>query len=405
MLRKRKAGPRKATTPLSQKAAQLQEEEGSLLDDSAKAAVARVHSERKAAKAAAAAAEAAAQAPAGVAGTEAAQVLGTSPQTEVPAAGGPSTSAPDAGEAAAGASVASGSFEAFEAGGASDRKSARPREAADGGQAGEGPGQTFAADAENVPAEEDSGSGEGASSDRKPKKHGALQGKRKVAIVVICSVAALLVVFIAALSWNRWFRYDDVADFQGEWIVQGGTDSITIDSGLIHLTDKDAYGYSLDATAKTIRFTFSDLSGDARYRFSADRSEIALQDGVFGSVDTFFDDLAWMLGGIGSSLMGNEQASPSFGDGSTVLVRVDSLTDEQRQQLEARRLEQMTPEERAAAEDESQRLAEEQAAAEAAQAAAEEEQRQQELNIQDALAGDDDAGEVGVNAVRPEDLM
>lgn len=229
-------------------------------------------------------------------------------------------------------------------------------------------------------------------------------GKLRAALIAILSVVVILIVCIAALSWNRWLRYDDAVDLQGRWIVVGGTDAITIDEGSIHLTDQDAYGYSLDTMAKTVSFSYGDLSGDARYRFSSDRTRVALQDGVYGPVGDFFDDLAWTLADVGSSIMGNGATSPSFGDGSVVLVREDALTDEERQAIEQLKLDRMSPEERAAAEEEAQRLAEEEAAAAEAQAAAEEEQRQQQLDIEGALEESGSVGEVGANAVRPEDV-
>lgn len=418
MLRKRKAGPRKATAPLSQKAAQLQEEGGSLLDDSAKAAVARVRSESQQGRrqdrtpaTSAPEAQGRAQAPAAKEKPQ--------PEREQEAAVSGSDGAapaPDDGTVPAQARqpFAQGALDDTPAGrmGTPERDAAAkaPDPTAQDAalpDAFAGQGSSGAPDAASEAPAPDVADGDAPRKGRPRRASKAKSenhGKLRAALIAILSVVVILIVCIAALSWNRWLRYDDAVDLQGRWIVVGGTDAITIDEGSIHLTDQDAYGYSLDTMAKTVSFSYGDLSGDARYRFSSDRTRVALQDGVYGPVGDFFDDLAWTLADVGSSIMGNGATSPSFGDGSVVLVREDALTDEERQAIEQLKLDRMSPEERAAAEEEAQRLAEEEAAAAEAQEAAEEEQRQQQLDIEGALEESGSVGEVGANAVRPEDV-
>lgn len=89
----------------------------------------------------------------------------------------------------------------------------------------------------------------------------------------------MVVVTVGSFSWGRWLRYDDAADFQGAWYANGTTSLVTVDGQEIHLTSDVAYGYTLDTGAKTITFTFGDLQGQGRYRFSADRSELVITDG------------------------------------------------------------------------------------------------------------------------------
>lgn len=159
---------------------------------------------------------------------------------------------------------------------------------------------------------------------RRSAKKGA--ARRRVAVRVVLGVLAVALAAAAVasslFSWNRWFRFDDAADLQGQWAIADGQGSISIDGESIHLTDFEAYGYTVDADSKTLTFTFSDLSGSARYRFSADRTQLAIQDGTFSFSDTLADDIAWAWGRFVSSLTGSEGAGPSFGEGSLVLTRI-----------------------------------------------------------------------------------
>lgn len=145
--------------------------------------------------------------------------------------------------------------------------------------------------------------------------------KAKIVFRVALVVLALFVAAAALLSWNRWLRFDDAADLQGSWTVADGANAITIDEGSIHLTDAEAYGYEIDTGSKTLTFTFSDLSGSARYRFSADRNQVAIQDGSYSFTTTLFDDLGWALVSFGCLITGQQQPSPAFDSSSLVLTR------------------------------------------------------------------------------------
>lgn len=91
-------------------------------------------------------------------------------------------------------------------------------------------------------------------------------------------LAAVLVV-LSAFSWDRWFRFDDAADIQGNWQASGQAAVVVIDGRQMHLTDEVAYDYTLDTWAKTIDFSFGKLAGTGTYRFSDDRRTLTIIEG------------------------------------------------------------------------------------------------------------------------------
>lgn len=141
---------------------------------------------------------------------------------------------------------------------------------------------------------------------------------RRVALVLIVLVLGMA----AAFSWDRWLRYDDAYDIQGEWQVDGSTKIIVIDGTAIKLTDEVAYTYTLDPTAKTISFTFGTRSGAGRYCFSADRSQLIIMDGdSYSAVSTLSEDVAWAWDTLVRIIQGHEPVYPT-GEGVTVFERV-----------------------------------------------------------------------------------
>lgn len=141
-------------------------------------------------------------------------------------------------------------------------------------------------------------------------------------IVAVLVAIAVVVVTVGSFSWNRWLRYDDAADFQGAWYANGTTSLVTVDGQEIHLTSDVAYGYTLDTGAKTITFTFADLQGQGRYRFSADRSELVITDGDgFSFWGNLFSDIGWQFGQLIAGLQGKEVPREEVVDGVTVLDR------------------------------------------------------------------------------------
>ena len=141
-------------------------------------------------------------------------------------------------------------------------------------------------------------------------------------VVAVLVAIAVVVVTVGSFSWGRWLRYDDAADFQGAWYANGTTSMVTVDGQEIHLTSDVAYGYTLDTGAKTITFTFGDLQGQGRYRFSADRSELVITDGDgFSFWGNLFSDIGWQFGQLITGLQGKEAPREEAVDGVTVLDR------------------------------------------------------------------------------------
>lgn len=141
-------------------------------------------------------------------------------------------------------------------------------------------------------------------------------------VVAVLVAIAVVVVTVGSFSWGRWLRYDDAADFQGAWYANGTTSLVTVDGQEIHLTSDVAYGYTLDTGAKTITFTFGDLQGQGRYRFSADRSELVITDGDgFSFWGNLFSDIGWQFGQLITGLQGKEAPREEAVDGVTVLDR------------------------------------------------------------------------------------
>ena len=144
-------------------------------------------------------------------------------------------------------------------------------------------------------------------------------------VVAVLVAIAVVVVTVGSFSWGRWLRYDDAADFQGAWYANGTTSLVTVDGQEIHLTSDVAYGYTLDTGAKTITFTFGDLQGQGRYRFSADRSELVITDGDrFSFWGNLFSDIAWQLDQAIRSMQGQEIEREAVVDGVTVLDRTQT---------------------------------------------------------------------------------
>ncbi len=145
-----------------------------------------------------------------------------------------------------------------------------------------------------------------------------------IALVVLAAVAAVLLVF----SWSRWWHYDDAADFQGLWYADGGSTMVTIDAEKIDLTDDVSYSYQLDTGAKTITYTFGNLQGQGRYRFSSDRTELVITDGKsFTFWGNLIDDIGWQIGQLADSVQGKQEARETAGDGVTVLDRTKAQSE------------------------------------------------------------------------------
>lgn len=148
--------------------------------------------------------------------------------------------------------------------------------------------------------------------------------KRTFAIVRNVSIIAVVLLVVAAVSgfWAvRWGLYDDAADLQGTWQIAGTTTTVEVTDESFVLTDDIAYDYAVNPEDKTLTFKFGALSGQARYRFSTDRSQLAVQDGEYDWLSTVLADIPWAADALVSVFCGNGDSSPAFDDG-IVLERI-----------------------------------------------------------------------------------
>lgn len=91
-------------------------------------------------------------------------------------------------------------------------------------------------------------------------------------------VILLLAIGTGLLAWNQWFRFDDTADIQGTWTIDGTTQTITITDTDIVMTADVSYPYTLDTFQKTISFSFKQYSGSGSYAFSPERTELYITE-------------------------------------------------------------------------------------------------------------------------------
>ncbi|MGN0302308.1 MAG: hypothetical protein ACI4BI_05480 [Anaerotardibacter sp.] len=89
-------------------------------------------------------------------------------------------------------------------------------------------------------------------------------------------LVAVLIVGLIYLGWNQWYRYDDAADFQGEWVSQETGYPVVITDSQIVFNSSTAYDYTLDTFSKTVTFTFKDYSGSGSYAFSEERDTLVI---------------------------------------------------------------------------------------------------------------------------------
>lgn len=179
------------------------------------------------------------------------------------------------------------------------------------------PEATAKADAAELRRKEKEASAE----DRKRK----FQRQHKAKMVRRAIVAAIIVLFVGVVLgfWLlRWGLHDDAASIQGQWRVKGTDTVINITDEEIVLTDEVAYDYVLDPDAKTLAFTFGGLTGNGRYRFSLDHSQLAIDDGEFDWGSTLVADIPWTIDAVAQKMVGHPEKSPSLGEGDMVLERM-----------------------------------------------------------------------------------
>lgn len=167
---------------------------------------------------------------------------------------------------------------------------------------------------------------EAAEAKPQPKAKAKPKAKPKKSLLwlraLLLTLALVIVVAGGVFSWDRWLHYDDAADIQGTWYASGTDAAIIISEAEVTLTPDVVYEYSLDTSAKTISFAFSNLTGQGRYRFSADRTQLAVIEGEgYSLLTTLCDDLAYAVQCSVANILGNPAPALGEGDAAIVLVR------------------------------------------------------------------------------------
>ena len=225
--------------------------------------------------------------------------------------------------------------------------------------------------------------------------------KGKAALIAVAVVAVIILVAAGAFAWNRWLRFDDHADMQGQWYVVGTTVPVSIDEGSIRLTDDVTYHYQINAQDKTIRYTFGPMEGQGRYWFSGDRQYLVITDGdKFTGTDTAIEDLIRMFQDASGTVAGVETKLPE-GEGIIAFCREPDPEALAKQKAEA---EQKKKAEEAARKEAERKAAEEAAAAAAAAtaAAAADDEYYEEVAPEDAPPAEEAVSEEPSNETPPE---
>lgn len=110
-----------------------------------------------------------------------------------------------------------------------------------------------------------------------PRRSIRISGK-KVAIALVILVVAAVGCAAGAFAWDRWLRYDDAWDIQGEWQLSGTQRVMVVTDSQLKITADVSYDYTIDEKAKTITYSFGDKSGTAHYRFSDDRNTLVIDE-------------------------------------------------------------------------------------------------------------------------------
>lgn len=144
----------------------------------------------------------------------------------------------------------------------------------------------------------------------------------RIMLSVFTAILAVAIVVFGIFSWNRWLRFDDAADFAGQWYVHGTSTPVLIENDAIKIKDDVAYRYTLDKDDKTIAFSFGIMKGEGHYWFSLDRKHLVIEDGKdFSAAGLFFEDFGWTVKDLFAGITGGSFEPPS-GEGHTVLSRV-----------------------------------------------------------------------------------
>ena len=130
--------------------------------------------------------------------------------------------------------------------------------------------------------------------------------------VALACLFAFLVIAAALFVWSRWYRFDDIADIQGTWRDVNSGATMEVNATHIKIAEDAAYEYTIDTTAKIIRYSFGGNEGFSSYRFSEDRQKLVLEDGAetdWGLVFHFRDDPGFAEGELAEGMTRLEKTS------------------------------------------------------------------------------------------------
>ena len=152
----------------------------------------------------------------------------------------------------------------------------------------------------------------------------------RIALSVAIGVFAAFVVACIALAVDRWWVHDDAQDIQGTWYVYDTEVAIPIGPDTIGISEDAVYEYTIDTQAKTVTYRIGNLTGTSHYRFSSDRSQIALiEDGKKVFTATLFDDISWWFTSLANALSGKLVLPGPLQNNVIMLTRTPLLVDAQ----------------------------------------------------------------------------
>lgn len=167
----------------------------------------------------------------------------------------------------------------------------------------------------------------GASPSKRAKKP---RSPARIALSVAIGVFAAFVVACVALAVDRWWVHDDAQDIQGTWYIYDTEVAIPVGPDTIGISEDAVYEYTIDTQAKTVTYRIGNLTGTSHYRFSSDRSQIALiEDGKKVFTATLFDDISWWFTSLANALSGKLVLPGPLQNNVIMLTRTPLLVDAQ----------------------------------------------------------------------------
>lgn len=130
--------------------------------------------------------------------------------------------------------------------------------------------------------------------------------------ILVALVLAFILLAVGLFAWNRWYRFNDAADIIGTWRDVNSGSVMEVSETHLKLAKDAVYAYELDTFNKQITYTFSDAKGFSSYRFSEDRQQLVLEDGVetdWMLVLHFRDDPGFAEGDLAEGLTRLEKIS------------------------------------------------------------------------------------------------